>query len=134
MSRLEVAGMAERVAGAEHMWCVPQLCQEMSPTPSRRTQPGVQEMAGAALVCSGSSHGPDLFHYPIFLLCQTRGRCHSRRSRSCSGWEVGHRELSSWANSGLRRWPSRKLGIRTRRTSSTCGSSSIPTLSPSSRL
>lgn len=66
MSRLEVTGMAERVVGAEHMWCVPQLCQEkMSPAPSRRAHPVVQEVAGAALVCSDSFNTLDLFHYSI---------------------------------------------------------------------
>lgn len=90
MSRLEVAGMAERVVGVEHVWCVPQLCQEkMSPAPSRRAHAVVRVVAGAALVWSDSCHGLDLFHYPVFPLCPDT-------------WEVPFEEISElqWLGSG----------------------------------
>lgn len=85
MSRLEVAGTAERVVGAEHLWGVPQLCQKMSPTPSRRAQPVVQQVA----VSSDSFQGLDLFCYPVFSLCPDT-------------WEVPFEEISElqWLGSG----------------------------------
>lgn len=70
--------------------------------------------------------------WQIVILLQTCGRFRLRRSRSCSGWAVVHKEPSSLASSALRRWPSRRCESRRRQTSNTCESSSTQISSVSS--
>lgn len=69
----------------------------------------------------------------FFTFFQTCGRFRLRRYPSCSGWAAVHRELSSWASSVQRRWPSRRCENRRRRTLNTCENSSIPTSLASSK-
>lgn len=64
MSRLEVAGMAER--GLAHVVCASAVPGDVTYS-LQKSHPVVQEVAGAALTCSDSFHHLDLFHYPVFL-------------------------------------------------------------------